>query len=594
MASLPQVPVHANDGPLVSVIMTFLDADKYLAEAIDSVIGQTLTRWELLLVDDGSRDGSRAIAEGYARRYARQIRTLQHAGGANRGIAASRNLAMQGARGRYIAFLDADDVYLPERLERHVAQLEADPGLGVVLSCELYWHSWQPMESKAALVWDRIICPAAAPRRRIEPPAFIASTLVTAGAPMPSPCSVTFRKSAFDAIGGAPESFRGHYEDQVLFCKLLLACPMLVLDEPLARYRQHLESVTQGNAPLDRVPGSAAHAARIRFLTWLQGHLVEQGHDLPDLQSWLAGEISALRDGVVRAPLMHAGWLRAAARHAAVALLPRNVLGFPYRMMQRIDARRVRHRVMQRIGEYESTAAGRDRAIRAYWNRRINDTRLSEHPPGTAGFYAALDTYRLRKNEYLPRVVDFAAWAGKDVLEIGCGPGLDLVRFARGGARVTGIDVASAAIELAQGCCRAAGVEETLLEADGAHLPFADATFDLVYCHGVLSFVRDPGRVVAEAHRVLRPGGRAILMVYNRRSWMHVLLSIPGLPVGQGHADAPGFRAWSQREFARLLAPFPEHRLQFERYAPASLPAAPARWLRRFGWHMLAFCRKAG
>jgi SAM-dependent methyltransferase len=244
-------------------------------------------------------------------------------------------------------------------------------------------------------------------------------------------------------------------------------------------------------------------------------------------------------------------------------------------------------------GPDEGSDAALDRAIRAYWNRRVDDTRLSDDAPGTPGFLAAQDAYRLRKNDYLPRAVDFAAWAGQDVLEVGCGLGLDLVRFARGGARVTGVDVSPVALDLAAGCCRAAGMTATLLEADGARLPLAAASFDLVYCHGVLSFVRDPARVVAEAYRVLRPGGRAILMVYNRRSWMNLLLRIPGSPLGQGHSDAPGFRAWSPREFERLLAPFAEHRLQFERYAPPGLPHALTRCLRPLGWHLLAFCRKA-
>jgi SAM-dependent methyltransferase len=232
---------------------------------------------------------------------------------------------------------------------------------------------------------------------------------------------------------------------------------------------------------------------------------------------------------------------------------------------------------MQRITEYEASPAGRDRTIRAYWDQRIDDTRLSDDPPGTAAHFAALDAYRLRKNAYLPRVVDFGAWANRDVLEIGCGPGLDLLRFARGGARVTGVDLAPVALDLARDCCRTAGVQATLLEADGARLPFADAAFDLVYCHGVLSFARDPARLVAEANRVLRPGGQAILMVYNRRSWMNLLLNMPGSPVDQGHADAPGFRSYARPEFERLLAPFPDRRIVFERH----------------GWHLLAFCRKS-
>jgi glycosyltransferase involved in cell wall biosynthesis/SAM-dependent methyltransferase len=573
--------------------MTFLDAEDYISAAIDSVFAQSFRHWELLLVDDGSRDRSREIAERYAARDPARVRILQHPGGANHGIAASRNLAMRAARGRYIAFLDADDVYLTERLERHVRELEADPGLGVVVSGEWYWHSWQPADARAVTSPDHVIRPAAEPGRSIAPPMFIASTLVTRGAPMPATCSVTFRKAAFDALGGAPDSFRGHYEDQALFCKLLLSLPVLALDEPLARYRQRSASVTQANAPLDRTRGSAARAARLDFLVWLQRYLVARGQSLPDVDAWLAREISALRrDAGGGAPPRSAS-LRQAARRAAVALLPGRARHALSRWLRDIGARRVRRRVMQRIAAYESSHTDLDGAIRAYWKVRVNDTVLSDAAPGTPEFYAALDAYRLRKNDYLPRVVDFSAWADRDVLEIGCGPGLDLVRFARGGARVTGIDIAPAALELARGHCDVAGLPATLLEADGARLPFAAASFDLVYCHGVLSFVRDPAQVIAEAHRVLRPGGQAILMVYNRRSWMHWLLKVPGSPMGQGHADAPAFRTYSQPEFEGMLARFEERRLVFERFAPTSWGHGPLRCLRPFGWHLLAFCRKA-
>src|SRR3970040_1754061 len=106
-----------------------------------------------------------------------------------------------------------------------------------------------------------------------------------------------------------------------------------------------------------------------------------------------------------------------------------------------------------------------DAAIRAYWNERIHDSVLSDDLPGSPAFYAALDSYRLKKCGYLLKVVAFEQWAGRDVLEIGCGAGLDLVRFARGGARVTGVDIAEQALVLARGCCDAANVKAPPLQA---------------------------------------------------------------------------------------------------------------------------------
>src|SRR4051812_27035882 len=110
---------------LVSVITIFLDGERFLAEAVDSLLAQTYADWELLLVDDGSSDGSTAIARAYAAGRPERIRYLEHEGHANLGMSASRNLGLQHARGEYVAFLDADDVYRPEKLERQVALLQA-------------------------------------------------------------------------------------------------------------------------------------------------------------------------------------------------------------------------------------------------------------------------------------------------------------------------------------------------------------------------------------------------------------------------------------------------------------------------------------
>jgi glycosyltransferase involved in cell wall biosynthesis len=115
--------------PLVSVVMPTYNRQAVLEESIASVLTQTLGEFELLIVDDASTDGTAEVLAARARAD-RRIRVMRAA--VNGGGDAARNLAMGQARGRYLAFLDDDDLFLPERLERSVARLEAEPGLGAV------------------------------------------------------------------------------------------------------------------------------------------------------------------------------------------------------------------------------------------------------------------------------------------------------------------------------------------------------------------------------------------------------------------------------------------------------------------------------
>ena len=93
--------------PCVSVITIFLNAERFLAEAIESVLAQSFDNLELILVDDGSTDSSTDIAKRYAGRHEFRIRYLEHPGHANRGMSASRNLGISSATGDFIAFIDA-------------------------------------------------------------------------------------------------------------------------------------------------------------------------------------------------------------------------------------------------------------------------------------------------------------------------------------------------------------------------------------------------------------------------------------------------------------------------------------------------------
>ena len=120
-------PDGAGLAPMVSVITIFRNAPiGFFEEAIASVLAQTENRWELLLVDDGSTDESPDIARRAVAANPERMRLLTHPNRSHRGMSASRNLGIQAARGEFVAFLDADDVYLPEKLERQIKVLR-DP-----------------------------------------------------------------------------------------------------------------------------------------------------------------------------------------------------------------------------------------------------------------------------------------------------------------------------------------------------------------------------------------------------------------------------------------------------------------------------------
>jgi SAM-dependent methyltransferase len=256
-----------------------------------------------------------------------------------------------------------------------------------------------------------------------------------------------------------------------------------------------------------------------------------------------------------------------------------------------------------------SQAADLASAVRAYWNHRIHDLEMTREPVGTRAFFDDLDAYRFDKLDYLPKIIDFAGFSGKRVLEVGCGIGTDLVRFCRGGAHAIGVDFAETAVRLARENLRVHGLPSTrLVIADGGRLPMPDAAVDVVYAHGVLQYAPDPTRIVQEARRVLRPGGKAIFMVYNRLSWLNAMSKLMKVPLE--HEDAPVLRKYSIDEFRQLLGGFSHVDVVPERFPVKSrlhrgvkahlyntmfvglFNALPRAFVRRSGWHLMAICEK--
>ena len=157
--------------------------------------------------------------------------------------------------------------------------------------------------------------------------------------------------------------------------------------------------------------------------------------------------------------------------------------------------------------------------VRAFWQAHPCGTKFSDAEIGTREFFARIEAHRYAKEWHIPEAADFAGARGLRVLEIGCGLGTDGVRFAKAGADYTGVDLTDAAIELARKRFELSGLRGELRVSDAENLDFADESFDLVYSHGVLHHTPDIARAVSEIHRVLKPGGRAIVMLYHRDSY---------------------------------------------------------------------------
>ena len=157
--------------------------------------------------------------------------------------------------------------------------------------------------------------------------------------------------------------------------------------------------------------------------------------------------------------------------------------------------------------------------VRAFWQANPCGVKFADAEPGTRHFYELVEAHRYTKEWHIPIAADFPSARGLKVLEIGCGLGTDGAQFAEAGADYTGVDLTEAAVELARKRFELFGLAGKFQTADAENLDFADESFDLVYSHGVLHHTPETGKAIREIHRVLRPGGKAVVMLYHRGSY---------------------------------------------------------------------------
>ena len=263
--------------PLVSSIIIFLNGEQFMEEAIASIFAQTYEHWELLLVDDGSTDKSTAIAQEYAQKYPQKVRYLEHENHQNRGMSASRNLGIKHAKGNYIGFLDADDIWLPQKREQKVAILNSHPEAAMVYGRTQIWYSWTGNNKDSQL--DHFYDLGVEPNTLVQPPNLLLQLLENKFQ-TPTTCNALVRQEVFKDIGQFEEAFRTMYEDQAFFSKVLLKAPVYVANECWAKYRQHPESCSSQSET------EQYYATRRPFLNWLGNYLLEQ--NVQDRQVWKA------------------------------------------------------------------------------------------------------------------------------------------------------------------------------------------------------------------------------------------------------------------------------------------------------------------
>ncbi len=459
--------------PAVSVVMIFFEAERYLRAAIESVLAQTFDEWELILVDDGSTDGGSAIAREYASQHHERIRYVTHAGGGNEGMSASRNRGVSESQGEFIAFLDADDIWMPFKLTHQIDLLRGAPEVGMVYGPTEYWFSWTG--EAADRDHDFLGQLAVEPGRKIDPPELLVRSLETHGGMLPGICSLVVRRSLLESIGGFDPSFRGSYEDQVFFSKVFRHAAVLITDRCSDRYRQHDDSCCAVAQRTGEYDPDGPHPAREKFLHWLEAYLLE--HPLEPGSPWS----DRLRKALDREwlPYKHPVLFSAKTVGDRLQRLPRKVVKAAKKRLPEGLRRRLRRRLRDsrfippvgwvRFGSLRSLAPisrdfGYDRG-----------TPIDRH---------YVDAFLLRH----------AADIHGRVLEVGD----DGYTKRFGGDAVTSHDVLHVQ----------KGAEGATIVADLANAPHIPSdSFDCIILTQTLQYVFDLRAAVETLHRILAPGG---------------------------------------------------------------------------------------
>jgi SAM-dependent methyltransferase len=244
-------------------------------------------------------------------------------------------------------------------------------------------------------------------------------------------------------------------------------------------------------------------------------------------------------------------------------------------------------------------ASAEKAAVRGFWQSKPCGSVHASAPEGTADYFAQVAALRDRLEPFIANYADFDSTRGLEVLEIGVGLGSDFVRFIRAGARATGVDLTERSVKLVRRRLELEGLQADVRVSDAERLPFSDGAFDVVYSWGVLHHTPDSDRAIAEALRVLRPGGRLCVMLYARHSWLAYALWLRhGVVRGRlrslssvvaSHMESTGTRAFTVAELRRRFGSLDDLRIEhvgtaYDRRVVGPLASMTGSWL---GWFLV-------
>ncbi len=271
--------------PSISVAMSVYNGERFLAPAIESVLAQSFTQFEFLILDDGSKDQTASIIQSYAAQDNR-IRPIIRE---NRGLVDSLNQLIAESRAPLIARMDADDICLPERFAQQLAFLNAHPEFGVI-GCRTYDIDDQDQ-----------------PLDMHQPPhpetheEFLAA--IDHGALLLCHPSVMYRREVVLAVGGYHAAFK-HCEDLDLWLRLASCTRIGNLPERLIRYRHYADQVSSRHATVQQI---GAAVARLAYYERMAGN-VDPTETLKELPPIAQLDIMFKRTGVaqqLRADVAH-------------------------------------------------------------------------------------------------------------------------------------------------------------------------------------------------------------------------------------------------------------------------------------------------